>query len=141
MKATLNCNAPFTSTLNWFRACQPASRPFRPPPATSRTGRPGTNSSGQHRMNASGRLTADHPAVFWANVAEFRNSLTVTGRWVMVWSSTPWALGALFVAGLVIRLWLAPRGGHPGDLLVFQRWEGQLANQGWSNFHGTTEFH
>jgi len=58
----------------------------------------------------------------------------------MVWSSTPWGLCALFVAGVVIRVWLAPRGGHPGDLLVFQHWEDQLATQDWSKFTDNTSF-
>ena len=64
----------------------------------------------------------------------------MAGRRVIVWSSTPWGLGVLFVAGLVIRLWLAPRGGHPGDLLVFQQWEDQLATQDWSKFADSTSF-
>lgn len=55
-------------------------------------------------------------------------------------SSTPAGLVALFVAGLIIRAALAPSGGFPGDLLVFQHWEQQVAGNDWSQFTDPSTF-
>jgi Gpi18-like mannosyltransferase len=63
-----------------------------------------------------------------------------TARRIAVWSSTPVGLACVFAAGLAIRLWLAPQGGFPGDNLVHQRWENQLATQDWSQFSDPTTF-
>jgi Gpi18-like mannosyltransferase len=55
-------------------------------------------------------------------------------------SSTRWGLAALFAVGLAIRVWLAPQGGFPGDLIVHGHWEQQLASQDWSQFSDPTSF-
>jgi hypothetical protein len=66
--------------------------------------------------------------------AQTGGALERTARSIAVWTSSRAGLGALFAAGLVIRLLLAPHGGFPGDLIVFQHWESQLANHDWSHF-------
>jgi len=73
-------------------------------------------------------------------MGEFRDAVRTAARRLAVWSSTPVGIGCLFAAGLGIRVWLAPNGGFPGDLLVQQRWEDQLAHQDWSQFSDSTTF-
>jgi len=73
-------------------------------------------------------------------MGELRNAVKTTARRIAGWSSTPGGLGCIFAAGLGIRVWLAPNGGFPGDLLVQQRWEDQLVNQDWSQFSDSSTF-
>ena len=73
-------------------------------------------------------------------MGELRNAVKTTARRIAGWSSTPVGLGCIFAAGLGIRVWLAPNGGFPGDLLVQQRWEDQLVNQDWSQFSDSSTF-
>lgn len=71
-----------------------------------------------------------------AKGAAFRRA----GHSILGWSSSWQGLAVLVAAGLLIRIWLAPRGGHPGDLLVYQSWERQLEIGDWSHFTDPTTF-
>ncbi|HEY8741361.1 MAG TPA: hypothetical protein VIN56_12300 [Candidatus Dormibacteraeota bacterium] len=67
-------------------------------------------------------------------------SLHTAGVRAATWTSAPLGFASLFVVGLVVRLLLAPHGGFPGDLLVFQHWEDLMANQDWSQFSDPRTF-
>ncbi|MGH2759556.1 MAG: phospholipid carrier-dependent glycosyltransferase, partial [Actinomycetota bacterium] len=54
---------------------------------------------------------------------------------LVVWSSTPAGLGALFAIGFAIRLILAGGGGFPYDISSFAGWAGRLAERGPWNFY------
>lgn len=56
-------------------------------------------------------------------------------RRLLFWSSTPVGLGALFVAGLLLRLVLARGGGFPYDISSFAGWAQRLADGGPSGFY------
>ena len=48
-------------------------------------------------------------------------------------------VGLLIIAGLLLRLWIAPSGGHPGDLPVLARWSMAAQQHGWLNLYATSD--
>lgn len=53
---------------------------------------------------------------------------------MMRWSTTTPGLMVLFAIGLGIRLLLAPHGGQPGDMRLYQNWADAVSTQPWSQF-------